>query len=468
MMSETETNIEIEDVLASIRRLVSSDVSPSRSSAVPHRSAAVAMPLHAPDPEPVAEPEVMAEPEAAPEPEVVSEPKAVMDAVAEEPVEDVAPEPPMVLEAALELPEAPVEPLVDEFPEPEMPTFEPVVDAVADVSEAEVSEATDQADDFLVLSPALRIDETDAEELPDTGLAEPDPMADDAPVMAEAPVEVAPQPRVLTEAEALLAEAEAALEGSGALLEASAVLDGADDMDADVALPEAPAKDDLGDELARLESTIAELEAAVAESDTEFEPEEGHPFVAEGAAPLTELPEAFDEAALGTQEPAYEAELEAILEEAPSISEDEADAAFAAEQADPDLEDAAWAETETESVGMDWAEATLNLARGAAPRRLSLEDAEEVEQHVSSRRSTYDSLREELDADAAYYDADMIEDDTQFASDERLLDEAALRDMVGQMVREELRGALGERITQNVRKLVRREIQRALMGQGYE
>ncbi len=43
-----------------------------------------------------------------------------------------------------------------------------------------------------------------------------------------------------------------------------------------------------------------------------------------------------------------------------------------------------------------------------------------------------------------------------------LLDEEALRDLVAEIVREELQGALGERITRNVRKLVRREIQRAL------
>ncbi|KIC35443.1 hypothetical protein [Leisingera sp. ANG-M7] len=42
------------------------------------------------------------------------------------------------------------------------------------------------------------------------------------------------------------------------------------------------------------------------------------------------------------------------------------------------------------------------------------------------------------------------------------LDEDALRDLVASIVREELQGPLGERITRNVRKLVRREIQRAL------
>ena len=43
------------------------------------------------------------------------------------------------------------------------------------------------------------------------------------------------------------------------------------------------------------------------------------------------------------------------------------------------------------------------------------------------------------------------------------LDEAALQEIVRQMIREELQGSLGERITRTVRKLVRTEINRALV-----
>ncbi|GGG64889.1 hypothetical protein GCM10011415_09500 [Salipiger pallidus] len=49
-----------------------------------------------------------------------------------------------------------------------------------------------------------------------------------------------------------------------------------------------------------------------------------------------------------------------------------------------------------------------------------------------------------------------------------LLDEDALRDIVSEVIRQELQGALGERITRNVRKLVRREIHRMLMTREYE
>ncbi len=52
-----------------------------------------------------------------------------------------------------------------------------------------------------------------------------------------------------------------------------------------------------------------------------------------------------------------------------------------------------------------------------------------------------------------------------FGGDEAILDEDMLREMVAEIVRQELQGALGERITRNVRKLVRREIHRALASQ---
>ena len=49
-----------------------------------------------------------------------------------------------------------------------------------------------------------------------------------------------------------------------------------------------------------------------------------------------------------------------------------------------------------------------------------------------------------------------------------MLDEAMLRELVSDIVRQELQGALGERITRNVRKLVRREIHRALAAHDLE
>lgn len=67
--------------------------------------------------------------------------------------------------------------------------------------------------------------------------------------------------------------------------------------------------------------------------------------------------------------------------------------------------------------------------------------------------------------------AQQPEDDGQFdflAEDDGLIDEEALRELVSEIVRQELQGALGERITRNVRKLVRREIHRALSAQEFD
>lgn len=50
-------------------------------------------------------------------------------------------------------------------------------------------------------------------------------------------------------------------------------------------------------------------------------------------------------------------------------------------------------------------------------------------------------------------------------NEDSYLDEDSLRELVADIVRSELQGALGERITRNVRKLVRREIHRALAAQ---
>mgnify|MGYP001791026682 FL=1 len=52
--------------------------------------------------------------------------------------------------------------------------------------------------------------------------------------------------------------------------------------------------------------------------------------------------------------------------------------------------------------------------------------------------------------------------------DDAMLDEDALRDMVSELVRQELQGALGARITRNVRKLVRREIHRIMDSKDFE
>ena len=65
-------------------------------------------------------------------------------------------------------------------------------------------------------------------------------------------------------------------------------------------------------------------------------------------------------------------------------------------------------------------------------------------------------------------EAEATPEPAPLAADESLIDEETLRELVADIVRQELQGALGERITRNVRKLVRREIHRALTTQELE
>ncbi|UXX82703.1 hypothetical protein [Roseovarius pelagicus] len=84
-----------------------------------------------------------------------------------------------------------------------------------------------------------------------------------------------------------------------------------------------------------------------------------------------------------------------------------------------------------------------------------------------------DFAEQELPLPEAADTEDRLEDDTArlLGLDEdsdAILDEDALRELVTEIVRQELQGGLGERITRNVRKLVRREIHRALASQELE
>jgi len=64
--------------------------------------------------------------------------------------------------------------------------------------------------------------------------------------------------------------------------------------------------------------------------------------------------------------------------------------------------------------------------------------------------------------------AEYAESVLETALDEQVIDEETLRAMVADIVRSELQGELGERITRNVRNLVRREIHRALVSQSLD
>jgi hypothetical protein len=90
----------------------------------------------------------------------------------------------------------------------------------------------------------------------------------------------------------------------------------------------------------------------------------------------------------------------------------------------------------------------------------------------TAQASTFEAEPDEDAAADATFDDEEDTPETPigaaFGGDDQLMDEDALRDLVSEIVRAELQGALGERITRNVRKLVRREIHRALTAQELE
>ena len=454
-MSETETKIEIEDVLASIRRLVSREAGAVQTRSIPHRSA-------------------VPEPDAAQDVDCLVLTPAHRVSETEPPFaqegEDFA-ETPAFVEMDPEAEAGQGNALPQEgFAGPDWPHAEPepadaVALAVVEAAGVDWAAGMDMVPpDDHGTDPAVIDDVADFGE---EALVIPSPHADfqdDLPAPAPAPAPAVP--RAPTEAEMLLAEAEAALAETGAMLE--------DATSALAATPEAAAPADAAsqrsvdivDELARLESTIAELEAAVAESGADFETEQEHSFRAEIDHPA-EWTEAFEAAA--TAPDCAPADTEAAFE--PDFSEPDLPEPDLPEPdlsdpdlPDPDLTETAW--IDPAPVGMDWAEAALRLAE-RGPRRLTREEAELVMPQSEAAKSSYAALCEEL-AREDMLEATALPDSPDLRLEDATIDEATLREIVAQMVRAELRGALGERITQNVRKLVRREIQRALMGQDFD
>ncbi|MGJ8546941.1 MAG: hypothetical protein ACSHWZ_15965 [Sulfitobacter sp.] len=118
----------------------------------------------------------------------------------------------------------------------------------------------------------------------------------------------------------------------------------------------------------------------------------------------------------------------------------------------------------TEAPAMAWEDDIAVEAEQAVRRSLS-DAAKEAAFELSDQDRLSESAAPEADVAAA---AAGSMGATAAAEDAQTIDEDVLRELVGQMVRQELQGVLGERITRNVRKLVRREIHRALATQELE
>ncbi|MBF9049270.1 hypothetical protein GTA62_02470 [Roseobacter sp. HKCCD9010] len=261
--------------------------------------------------------------------------------------------------------------------------------------------------------------------------------------------------------------------------------DMSEDEIADDSDPEAAAADEAAAE------AIAEIEAAVAETDGgpeeaavepgPFEPEQGDndwPDATSGDAALdiAALRQARkgepdqDEGALEVEAPAEVAEDDDAGGEAAELAEDHADSDEPAAE-DHDLQEQA----EQNADETDWSEPE------------SLDEPVEAEEHAEaepdtapmfSRTAARDrvvdlgaQLKEPSGEDGLEDVEDLGEEPGLFTFPEQAateIDEEVLREIVAEVVREEMQGILGQRITRNVRKMVRREIRMALAAEELE
>ena len=99
-----------------------------------------------------------------------------------------------------------------------------------------------------------------------------------------------------------------------------------------------------------------------------------------------------------------------------------------------------------------------------------VEEAELVTPEEESEVQDADALIEEPTMDAPEVDDFPVEEpfEEPYEGHDFVVDEEALRALVVEIVHQELQGKLGERITRNVRNLVRREVHRALTSQELE
>jgi len=431
-MSDPMTKVEIEDVLSSIRRLVSEDLN---------------APLGAPRPEPM-------RPAAA-------HPRPLLSAASERLESETAAAPSAADEDA-SIAAAPPPDLVGE--EPHDPCVSPS------------SPVADQADqpDPLLLTPALRVARSDAASLRaslEESIAELEAAISGSGDEWEPDGQEAP--RDLAEVDDFAAELAAAVAGSA---------EHGGEADADLPETEGDAPQDAAPQ-AEDETEIAVMPAEGAVrlvSDTGDARPEGlwsqYPETMEWAAPgdLPDPAEGSGSDGEATEEP-RRAGLELAPEEPESLPVD------AGHDADTDSTDGFWA---AEAEGLTCREPVLPAEQGAKPAAEAPDWQDDPSAERQPRRlhlagglgwgaapPVSDAGRGWLPDEAG--GGDMLEAEEEEPglfgdAEDAVLDEAALRALVSEIIRQELQGTLGERITRSVRKLVRREIQRALSARDFE
>ncbi len=223
-----------------------------------------------------------------------------------------------------------------------------------------------------------------------------------------------------------------------------------------------------------LEDRIAELEAAVADSAEEYEPDgsedlEQHrpdrivfkPSRATTRPPapplrLTELSLVMPVSE--ADRPADEVDVEGI-ENTPEFKA-EAELQADVEVALTEAVTSAIAVMAEEALSGDAAfEAALSDAVGGVS--IVPEPRPEADAFDALERDDFEA--EPFEAEEPDVEAETVEPDVEVETVEATaIDASEMRPLIAAMIRDELQGDLGERITRNVRKLVRQEIQRAL------
>ena len=274
--------------------------------------------------------------------------------------------------------------------------------------------------DKLLLTPALRVvedtpveadvpeAETAPEPLPEEFLAEQPFAPEVAPETADAPREVEAPP-VLSLDQALRSDLDAAVDAQG---------DNAAEVEAEVP-PQPTAEPGVAPdpETQGIGAALSSIGSAVGQNPDEWESETG-----DGGF-----------ASLAWKAPQWVEEAEILAPATAPLSDYEALSPEAAEAAE------AAARAEIEAAEQAAASDVRGAGAGVPP--------------PFRRQDRTDDPEPETDL---------------FAEDEPLYDEALLRDLVRDIIREELSGTLGERITRNVRKLVRAEIARAMTAREFE
>lgn len=314
-----------------------------------------------------------------------------------------------------------------------------------------------------VIAPAAL--EPDAPAMPDAGEfegeAQMDADADEtpAPFVLQGPVEVeseAPGETEAADAAAPWADPEATLHEAAALAESEAEETAAETVPAEASDADTPPKGERLRRAAMLSAKIQALEAAIAETPDQWEPD--------GAS---------DDDYAGTEVetlPWKGSETRLPDADAPEPSEPaEAEPAEDADQAANDLFD------DVDAPASEYFDddAAPEAETSAAPAEALDPDPEPQAGPADDPAPEEVAAGDVVDESAFFADAppEPAPDTPRFgaaedaAGEEAVIDENTLREMVSDIVRQELQGALGERITRNVRKLVRREIHRALTTQ---